>query len=331
MLASVGVNGSVSSISWCAAFVSFCIKQAFPTFKGSSNSQYPATKEGETEYTKLDQPIRGAIIVWSRGGGHGHTAFYLGEAEGGRIETIGGNQTVKGTDENSKGQGVSSGPTSKDGNGRSFVGYYWPKVAGSGSTTNAISNTATNAANTVGNAVMNAADAVKPAASGGTNTKPTVMDIIKPGKEQVRTQRELPLGITERLARATGATSKVTLPSVGDHTVPGSGTAMKKAKNDMLWGAAAKIGNAVLQNTAMKDSVLGKGVTDLLDRLIKVTEDNKKVQEKLLDVNKQQEGHLKETAKNTKAPPVNTTTVVNKEPEDLYSYASGIFKEFIKN
>ena len=74
----------------------------------------------------------------------------------------------------------------------------------------------------------------------------------------------------------------------------------------------------------------GKGVTDLLDRLIKVTEDNKKVQEKLLDVNKQQEGHLTETAKNTKAPPVNTTTVVNKEPEDLYSYASGIFKDFIK-
>ena len=332
MLASVGVNGSVSSISWCGAFVSFCIKQAFPAFKGSASSQYPTTKEGQTEYTKLDQPIRGAIIVWSRGGGHGHTAFYLGEAEGGRIETIGGNQTVKGTDESGKGQGVSSGPTSKDGNGRSFVGYYWPKVAGSGSTTAAITTgIATNAANTVGNAVMNAANAVKPAATGGTNTKPTVMDVIKPGKEQVRVQRELPLGITERLARATGATSKVTLPSVGDHTVPGSGTAMKKAKNDMLWGAAAKIGKGVLQNTAMKDSVLGKGVTDLLDRLIKVTEDNKKVQEKLLDVNKQQEGHLKETAKNTKAPPVNTTTVVNKEPEDLYSYASGIFKDFIKN
>ena len=325
MLASVGVNGSVSSIPWCGAFVSFCIKQAFPAFKGSASSQYPTTKEGQTEYTKLDQPIRGAIIVWSRGGGHGHTAFYLGEAEGGRIETIGGNQTVKGTDESGKGQGVSSGPTSKDGNGRSFVGYYWPKVAGSGSTTAAITaGTATNAANTVGNAVMNAANAVKPAATGGTNTKPIVMDIIKPIKDG--TASEIATDIMNRRSLAkVSRSSKVKLPTMLDHSVP------EIPKTNKLFTEGAKIGKAVLQNTAMKDSVLGKGVTDLLDRLIKVTEDNKKVQEKLLDVNKQQEGHLKETAKNTKAPPVNTTTVVNKEPEDLYSYASGLFKDFIKN
>ena len=325
MLASVGVNGSVSSIPWCGAFVSFCIKQVFPAFKGSTSSQYPTTKEGQTEYTKLDQPIRGAIIVWSRGGGHGHTAFYLGEAEGGRIETIGGNQTVKGTDESGKGQGVSSGPTSKDGNGRSFVGYYWPKVAGSGSTTAAITaGTATNAANTVGNAVMNAANAVKPAATGGTNTKPIVMDIIKPIKDG--TASEIATDIMNRRSLAkVSRSSKVKLPTMLDHSVP------EIPKTNKLFTEGAKIGKAVLQNTAMKDSVLGKGVTDLLDRLIKVTEDNKKVQEKLLDVNKQQEGHLKETAKNTKAPPVNTTTVVNKEPEDLYSYASGLFKDFIKN
>ena len=322
MLASVGVNGSVSAIAWCGAFVSFCIKQAFPTFKGSSNSQYPATKEGQTEYTKLDQPIRGAIIVWSRGNGHGHTAFYLGEAEGGRIETIGGNQTVKGTDENSKGQGVSSGPTSKDGNGRSFVGYYWPKVAGTGSTTaNATSNTATNAANTVGNAVMNA---VKPAASGGTNTKPTVMDIIKPIKDG--TAAEIATDIMNRRSLAeVSRSSKVKLPTMLDHGVP------EMPKTNKLFTEGAKIAKGVLENTAMKDSVLGQGVTSLLDKLIKISEDNQKVQEQLLDVNKRQEGHLKDTVKNTSTPPVNSNTVVNKESEDMYSYVSGIFKDFIKS
>ena len=232
---------------------------------------------------------------------------------------------MKGADDGVSRGGVSTGPTSKndgDGGKRKLMGFFWPVIASQAAAA-AISNTGVNVTSATAKGVFDATAKLKP-------TKNEASD-DKPGKEQVRAQRELPLGITERLARATGVTSKVNLPSVGDHIVPGSGTAMKKAKNDMLWGAAAKIGNVVLQNTAMKDSVLGKGVTDLLDRLIKVTEDNKKVQEKLLDVNKQQEGHLKETAKNTKAPPVNTTTVVNKEPEDLYSYASGIFKEFIKN
>ena len=313
------------SIPWCAAFVSYCIKQAFPSFKGSPSSQYPIDSK---EYVKLDAPKPGAVVVWKNTGKEGgHTAFFLSEPGGGKIETIGGNQSMKGTDDGDSKGGVSTGPTSKDdgdGGKRKLMGFFWPAIASqAGAAPAAISNMGVNAATAVSKGVFDATAKLKP-------TKNEASD-DKPGKEQVRVQRELPLGITERLARATGVTSKVNLPNVGDHTVPGSGTAMKKAKNDMLWGAAAKIGKAVLQNTAMKDSVLGKGVTDLLDRLIKVTEDNKKVQEKLLDVNKQQEGHLKETAKNTKAPPVNTTTVVNKEPEDLYSYASGLFKDFIKN
>ena len=318
----MGGNPSPST-SWCGAFVSYCIKQALPSFKGSPNSQYPIDSK---EYIKLDAPKPGAVVVWKNTGKEGgHTAFFLSEPGGGKIETIGGNQSMKGTDDGVSRGGVSTGPTSKndgDGGKRKLMGFFWPVTASQAGAA-AISNTGVNAASATAKGAFDATAKLKP-------TKNEASD-DKPGKEQVRAQRELPLGITERLARATGVTSKVNLPSVGDHTVPGSGTAMKKAKNDMLWGAAAKIGNAVLQNTAMKDSVLGKGVTDLLDRLIKVTEDNKKVQEKLLDVNKQQEGHLKETAKNTKAPPVNTTTVVNKEPEDLYSYASGIFKEFIKN
>ncbi len=318
----MGGNPSPST-SWCGAFVSYCIKQALPSFKGSPNSQYPIDSK---EYIKLDAPKPGAVVVWKNTGKEGgHTAFFLSEPGGGKIETIGGNQSMKGTDDGDSKGGVSTGPTSKndgDGGKRKLMGFFWPVTASQAGAA-AISNTGVNAASATAKGVTDATAKLKP-------TKNEASD-DKPGKEQVRAQRELPLGITERLARATGVTSKVNLPSVGDHTVPGSGTTMKKAKNDMLWGAAAKIGNAVLQNTAMKDSVLGKGVTDLLDRLIKVTEDNKKVQEKLLDVNKQQVGHLKETAKNTKAPPVNTTTVVNKEPEDLYSYASGIFKEFIKN
>ena len=318
----MGGNPSPST-SWCGAFVSYCIKQALPSFKGSPNSQYPIDSK---EYVKLDAPKPGAVVVWKNTGKEGgHTAFFLSEPGGGKIETIGGNQSMRGTDDGVSRGGVSTGPTPKndgDGGKRKLMGFFWPVIASQAGAA-AVSNMGVNAASATSKGVFDATAKLKP-------TKNEASD-DKPGKEQVRAQRELPLGITERLARATGVTSKVNLPSVGDHTVPGSGTAMKKAKNDMLWGAAAKIGNAVLQNTAMKDSVLGKGVTDLLDRLIKVTEDNKKVQEKLLDVNKQQAGHLKETAKNTKAPPVNTTTVVNKEPEDLYSYASGIFKEFIKN
>ena len=307
MLASVGVNGSVSSTAWCGAFVSFCIKQAFPAFKGSISSQYPTTKEGQTEYTKLDQPIRGAIIVWSRGGGHGHTAFYLGEAEGGRIETIGGNQTVKGTDESGKGQGVSSGPTSKDGNGRSFVGYYWPKVAGSGSTTAAITTgTATNAANTVGNAVMNAANAVKPAATGGTNTKPTVMDVKKP----INLDNIGSMLFGNKTKVNTTANSR-TNRSLG-HNVPS-----QPQQESSLTSNLMKLGSSVLKDTNLGNTEMGKMITGIMD-LVSLTKEQNKIHQEVLSTNAKQEKHQETIAKHSGKP----TTVVTPQIDNK---ASGEF------
>ena len=108
---------------WCALFISYCIKKCHPTFKGSMSSLYPL-HDGASEYTKLDAPKPGAILVWKRDGG-GHTAICT-EVTGDAVKFIGGNQ----------GRAITESSVSVAGKmmrgGKEFLGAFWPNPSSSG-------------------------------------------------------------------------------------------------------------------------------------------------------------------------------------------------------
>lgn len=116
-------GSNYSGQPWCALFVSYCIKKCHPTFKGSMSSLYPLN-DGASEYTKLDAPKAGAILVWKRDGG-GHTAICT-EVTGDSVKFIGGNQ----------GRAITESSVSVSGKmmrgGKEFLGAFWPNPASSG-------------------------------------------------------------------------------------------------------------------------------------------------------------------------------------------------------
>ena len=114
-----------SGQAWCALFISYCIKKCHPTFKGSMSSLYPLN-DGASEYTKLEGPKPGAILVWKRDGG-GHTAICT-EVTGDTVKFIGGNQ----------GRAITESSVSIKGKlmrgSKEFLGAFWPNPASSGNT-----------------------------------------------------------------------------------------------------------------------------------------------------------------------------------------------------
>ena len=116
-----GINGMAH---WCAAFLSWCLVKAGVLDRGFASSQYPLN-EGKDKFYKIDNPVYGAIGVWSRNSGRGgdftggHISFYVRNADkAGDAICLGGNQSdsVK----------ESSYTMSKSDN-LTFRGWYLPK------------------------------------------------------------------------------------------------------------------------------------------------------------------------------------------------------------
>jgi uncharacterized protein (TIGR02594 family) len=74
---------------WCSSFVSWCLEQ----------SGYKSTKNAWARSylsfgKKIDKPVNGCIVVFSRGSSSGHVAFFVGETSS-TIKVLGGNQGNK--------------------------------------------------------------------------------------------------------------------------------------------------------------------------------------------------------------------------------------------
>lgn len=117
-----------SSVSWCAAFASWCLKKA-----GYSNPSTCRALEFNPDYLhdgankpdrasgmrKISKPVYGCIVVWKNvKGGGGHVAFHYGYETNGNIIPLGGNQ------------GSSLKFSSRSPNGdydQKIVGYFLPE------------------------------------------------------------------------------------------------------------------------------------------------------------------------------------------------------------
>lgn len=304
LFAALGQPGmSVTNSPWCAAFVSYCIKSAIPSFKGDTSSQYPLTS---SEYTKIEKPVRGAVIVWSNGDGHGHTAFYIGDNPDGTVKVIGGNQGVTGQD-NGRGTSVTEANRKL---GDKFKGYFWPKAASSPTAP------ATPGA---------AAPATNPSTVGG-DYEPGKIDNSKYSDDPALFRKARGIK-TNNITLPKVKPSIITLPKMSDDKI--AKRTPKESFNNKLLTTGMNIAKAAIDNTAIGDSALGQGFSFALEKLIKLTENNTKVQEEILHVNKKQEGHLEKTAKNT-SKKKSDTTIINKDTDDKFEYLSGLFKEMIK-
>lgn len=131
---------------WCAAFVSWCLKQAGVKFTGSMSSQFPTVSPGTNEFTKLDKPKYGAIMVLRKNGNTGstqsntgHITFFVKENGNGTFTGLGGNQGDKVKESNY---------TLTSGGGFKLIGAYWPKEVGG----NKVSSSDANANNNKGTA-----------------------------------------------------------------------------------------------------------------------------------------------------------------------------------
>lgn len=91
---------------WCAAFVGACLENA-----GIKSTRSGGSKSYLTWGDKLDEPIYGCIVVFSRNGG-GHVGFVVGKDQNGNIMVLGGNQS----------DAVNIKPFKKD----RVVGYRYP-------------------------------------------------------------------------------------------------------------------------------------------------------------------------------------------------------------
>ena len=71
---------------WCAAFVGFCLENV-----GIVSSRFESARSYLTWGRKLDNPVVGCVVVFSRDGG-GHVGFVTGMDNAGRLLVLGGNQ-----------------------------------------------------------------------------------------------------------------------------------------------------------------------------------------------------------------------------------------------
>lgn len=74
-------------IAWCSSFVNWCMKQA-----GVPRTKSAAARSWLEWGKKIDQPVRGCVVVFKRGDPpSGHVALYVGR-EGDDLLVLGGNQ-----------------------------------------------------------------------------------------------------------------------------------------------------------------------------------------------------------------------------------------------
>lgn len=71
---------------WCAAFVGFCLENA-----GIVSSRFESARSYLTWGVKLQAPVLGCIVVFTRAGG-GHVGFVTGITFDGQLLVLGGNQ-----------------------------------------------------------------------------------------------------------------------------------------------------------------------------------------------------------------------------------------------
>jgi len=85
---STKLKASTDEVPWCSAFVNFITKGY-----GIKGTESAMARSWETWGKKLDKPIPGCIVIFSRGVNptYGHVAFYLYENKK-NIFCIGGNQ-----------------------------------------------------------------------------------------------------------------------------------------------------------------------------------------------------------------------------------------------
>ncbi|WP_323975898.1 TIGR02594 family protein [Aeromonas hydrophila] len=71
---------------WCAAFVGACLERVgIPSTRFESAKSYLGWGE------KLDRPVPGCVVVFTRDGG-GHVGFVVGKSPSGNLLVLGGNQ-----------------------------------------------------------------------------------------------------------------------------------------------------------------------------------------------------------------------------------------------
>lgn len=71
---------------WCAAFVGAMLERA-----GIKSSRFESAKSYLSWGTKLEHPVTGCIVVFTRDGG-GHVGFVVGQDKAGDLQVLGGNQ-----------------------------------------------------------------------------------------------------------------------------------------------------------------------------------------------------------------------------------------------
>lgn len=71
---------------WCAAFVGAMLERA-----GIKSSRFESAKSYLAWGIKLDQPVTGCIVVFTRDGG-GHVGFVIGQDKAANLQVLGGNQ-----------------------------------------------------------------------------------------------------------------------------------------------------------------------------------------------------------------------------------------------
>lgn len=76
-------------VPWCASFVSWCLERS-----GYKSTRSARAKSYLDYGVKLEKPVKGCVVVFSRGRDSGHVAFYDSDA-GMMIRVLGGNQSDK--------------------------------------------------------------------------------------------------------------------------------------------------------------------------------------------------------------------------------------------
>ena len=71
---------------WCAAFVGACLERV-----GIQSTRFESAKSYLGWGEKLDRPVLGCVVVFSRDGG-GHVGFVVGQSPSGNLLVLGGNQ-----------------------------------------------------------------------------------------------------------------------------------------------------------------------------------------------------------------------------------------------
>lgn len=82
-----GTASSQDETPWCSAFANWCVEQS-----GYAGTDSAWARSWLNWGQKTTTPKRGCIVVFSRNGGGGHVAFYIGETAN-AIKVLGGNQS----------------------------------------------------------------------------------------------------------------------------------------------------------------------------------------------------------------------------------------------